>query len=133
MDREKVIKEFEAFVNGNCPSDSKHVCHMELMETVLALLKEQKETISELQNAYGYLQKQYFKAQDKLLKKQESKQYNRHEVACILADLFGDPCACHYYDIDTWLGDKCDFRETSCPKPVGVACWEQFLKHRKGR
>lgn len=41
-DREKVIKEFEAFVNGNCPSDSKHVCHIELMETVLALLKEQK-------------------------------------------------------------------------------------------
>ena len=43
MDREKVINEFEAFVNGNCPSDSKHVCHIELMETVLALLKEQQE------------------------------------------------------------------------------------------
>ena len=45
-DREKVIKEFEAFVNGNCPSDSKHVCHIELMETVLSLLKEQEEMIS---------------------------------------------------------------------------------------
>lgn len=45
-DTEKVIKEFEAFVNGHCPSDFKHVCHIELMETVLALLKEQKEEIA---------------------------------------------------------------------------------------
>ena len=68
-----------------------------------------------------------------LLKEQEAKQYNNHEVACILADLFGDPCACNFNDIDTWLPYKCDFRETCCPNPVGVACWEQYLKHKEGR
>lgn len=36
------------------------------------LLKEQDETIKELQNAYGYLQNQFFEAQDKLLKEQEA-------------------------------------------------------------
>lgn len=65
-----------------------------------------------------------------LLKEQEAKQYNNHEVACIIADLFGDPCACNFNDIDTWLPYKCDFRETCCPNPVGVACWEQYLKHK---
>lgn len=68
-----------------------------------------------------------------LLKEQEAKQYNSHEVACIIADLFGDPCACNFNDIDTWLPYKCDFRETCCPNPVGVACWEQYLKHKEGR
>ena len=68
-----------------------------------------------------------------LLKEQETKQYNSHEVACIIADLFGDPCACNFNDIDTWLPYKCDFRETCCPNPVGVACWEQYLKHKEGR
>ena len=68
-----------------------------------------------------------------LLKEQEAKQYNNHEVACIIADLFGDPCACNFNDIDTWLPYKCDFRETCCPNPVGVACWEQYLKHKEGR
>jgi hypothetical protein len=68
-----------------------------------------------------------------LLKEQEAKQYNSHEVACIIADLFGDPCACNFNDIDTWLPYKCDFRDTCCPNPVGVACWEQYLKHREGR
>jgi hypothetical protein len=68
-----------------------------------------------------------------MLKEQEAKQYNSHEVACIIADLFGDPCACNFNDIDTWLPYKCDFRETCCPNPVGVACWEQYLKHKKGR
>ena len=66
-----------------------------------------------------------------LLKEKEGKQYNNHEVACILADLFGDPCACNFNDIDTWLPYKCDFRETCCPNPVGVACWEQYLKHKE--
>ncbi len=68
-----------------------------------------------------------------LLKEQEAKQYNNHEVACIIADLFGDPCACNFNNIDEWLPYKCDFRETCCPNPVGVACWEQYLKHKEGR
>ena len=54
---------------------------------------------------------------------------NHHEVACIIADLLGDTCACNFNDIDKWLPSKCDFRNTCCPHPVGVACWEQYLKH----
>lgn len=56
--------------------------------------------------------------------------YNVHEVACIIADLFGDPCACNFNGIDEWLPQLCDFREKECPNVIGVACWEQYLKHR---
>lgn len=144
-DREKVIKSIECCVVNHvrcfddkdklCPyfNTKVYMCEIELLKDALALLNEQEDTINELQNAYGYLQKQFFEAQDKLLKEQETKQYNSHEIACILADLFGDPCACNFNDIDTWLPYKCDFRETCCPNPVGVACWEQYLKHKEGR
>ena len=64
---------------------------------------------------------------------QEAKRYTSHDVACIIADLFGDPCACNFNDIDEWLPYKCDFRDTCCPNPVGVACWEQYLKYKEGR
>ena len=57
--------------------------------------------------------------------------WNNHEVACLLAEMFGDGCACNFNGIDEWLPMKCDFAETACPHPVGVACWEQFLKHRE--
>lgn len=57
-------------------------------------------------------------------------EWNNHTVACLLADMFDDPCACNYNDIDEWLPKKCEVID-SCPNPVGVACWEQFLKHRK--
>lgn len=56
-----------------------------------------------------------------------------HEVACILAELFGDDCACNFNNIDEWLPNYCDFAETCCPNPVGVACWEQFLTHYNER
>ena len=59
--------------------------------------------------------------------------YNVHEVACIIADLFGDPCACNFNDIDEWLPYLCDFREKECPNVVGVTCWEQYLKHRHSK
>lgn len=55
---------------------------------------------------------------------------NNHEVALLLAELFGDTCACDFACIDEWLPFKCDFSETKCPNPDGVACWEQFLKYR---
>lgn len=55
--------------------------------------------------------------------------YNAHEVAEILADLFGDPCACNFNGIDEWLPAKCEL-QAACPNPVGVACWEQYLKYR---
>lgn len=63
------------------------------------------------------------------LKKQDG-DWNNHKVACLLAEMFGDDCACNFNGIDEWLPMKCDFAETACPNSVGVACWEQFLKHR---
>ena len=53
-----------------------------------------------------------------------------HEMACILADAFGDTCACNFNGIDEWLPLYCDYADTCCPHPTGVACWEQYLKHR---
>ena len=59
-------------------------------------------------------------------------EWNNHTVACLLADLYDDPCACNYNNISEWLPEKCEVID-SCPNPVGVACWEQFLKHRAER
>ena len=55
--------------------------------------------------------------------------YTRHEVACIIADLFGGTCACDYSGNDEWLPQYCDFADNVCPNTVGVACWEQYLEH----
>lgn len=55
--------------------------------------------------------------------------YTAHEVAVILADAFGDDCACNFNGIDEWLPFKCELIE-SCPNTCGVACWEQYLKYR---
>ena len=54
---------------------------------------------------------------------------NNHEIACMMADFTGDPCACNFNDIDEWLPQYCDFNDTCCPNPGGVACWEQYLKY----
>lgn len=59
-------------------------------------------------------------------------EWNNHTVACLLAEFFGDTCACNYNDIDEWLPEKCEVID-ACPNPVGVACWEQFLKHKAER
>ena len=55
--------------------------------------------------------------------------YTAHEVAMILADAFGDDCACNFNGIDEWLPFKCELLD-ACPNPYGVACWEQYLKYR---
>lgn len=57
--------------------------------------------------------------------------YNNHEVATIIADLLDDDCACNFNDNNEWLPEYCDFKDTCCPHPVGVACWEQYLKYRE--
>lgn len=62
------------------------------------------------------------------LKDDAAQGWDNHEVACILAELFGDACACNYNSIDEWLPLVCDFKDI-CPNTVGVACWEQFLTH----
>lgn len=59
-------------------------------------------------------------------------EWNNHTVACLLAELFDDTCACNYNGIDEWLPEKCELLD-ACPNPVGVACWEQYLKHRAER
>ena len=61
----------------------------------------------------------------------EIKQWNNHEVACLLAEMFGDNCACNFNDISEWLPQYCDFPDSCCPHTDGVACWEQFLKYRE--
>ena len=63
---------------------------------------------------------------------QPQTEWNNHTVACLLAELFGDACACNYNGIDEWLPEKCEVID-ACPNPVGVACWEQFLTHRAER
>lgn len=52
--------------------------------------------------------------------------FNTHQVACMLADIFKDNCACNYNGNDEWLPGVCEVIE-SCPDPIGVACWEQFV------
>ena len=64
-----------------------------------------------------------------LLNEHNVGRFNAHEVACILAEVMGDDCACNFHDHDEWLPQYCEFAETSCPNPAGVACWEQYLKH----
>ena len=59
-------------------------------------------------------------------------EWNNHTVACMLAELFDDDCACNYNGIDEWLPRKCELLD-ACPNPVGVACWEQYLKQRAER
>lgn len=92
MDREKVISGFQRCRLMNkmncdkCPYDyngrgnGKSECTAELATDALALLKEQERTINGLQNAYGYLQKQFFEAQDKLLKEQEAVVPYQHDA-----------------------------------------------------
>ena len=61
---------------------------------------------------------------------EEKKMYTAHEVAEILAEVIGDDCACDVHDNDEWLPYHCEFADTVCPNPCGVACWEQWLKWR---
>ena len=61
----------------------------------------------------------------------DGKLYTSHDVAVILANAIGDDCACNINSNDEWLPQLCELQE-ACPYPVGVACWEQYLKHRAG-
>lgn len=54
--------------------------------------------------------------------------YTQHEVAKILAEAIGDPCACNVNCNDEWLAMVCDLQD-ACPNVEGVACREQYLKH----
>ena len=58
----------------------------------------------------------------------DGKLYTSHDVAVILASAVGDDCACNINSNDEWLPQLCEL-QGACPHPVGVACWEQYLKH----
>lgn len=101
-------------------------------ENAIEYLKEVQSHI-DLENG-GNTQKMY-DAIDMAIKALENAPtakvvWDNHKVACLLADMFGDTCACNYNGIDEWLPKKCDFANRGCPNVVGVACWEQFLKYR---
>lgn len=76
--------------------------------------------------------KDYSFVQTVLLCAPTVKAYTAHEVAEILAEEYGDLCACNYNGNDEWLPEKCELL-SACPYPAGVACWEQFLKYRGQR
>lgn len=51
------------------------------------------------------------------------------EIAEMLLDLFGDPCACNFKNIDEWLPKYCEYCETECCNITSSKCWEQFVKY----
>ena len=55
--------------------------------------------------------------------------YTANEVAEIIADLFGNTCACNFNDIDEWLPFKCELID-ACPNPCGVACLGQCFGYK---
>ena len=71
VEREKVMSWLEGLAQQDWRMFHSDSEVQVIAESALTLLKEQKETIDELQNAYGYLQKLFFETQDKLLKEQE--------------------------------------------------------------
>jgi hypothetical protein len=118
--------------------------------TLYADLEERKEPITfiggsrdggkiyYLENAVRFLQQslkdqreetERWKSAALYYAEQRKNQYNAHEVAEILAEAFGDPCACNFNSNDAWLPEKCELQD-ACPRPDGVACWEQYLKFR---
>lgn len=97
-------------------------------------LISRKAAINEIRRFSGYLDEDMINRINIGLNRLPSAQpeWNDHTVACLLAELFNDDCACNYNGIDEWLPSKCELLD-SCPHPAGVACWEQFLTHRKER
>ena len=54
--------------------------------------------------------------------------WTTEQVAEMLANLFGDECACNCNGIDEWLPSACKYADTQCPDPKEKhGCWMQFL------
>ena len=51
------------------------------------------------------------------------------EAANIIAELFGDDCACNFNGIDGWLPQYCEHAATDCTHTAGTTCWEQYIKY----
>ena len=55
-------------------------------------------------------------------------EWTTEQVAEMLANLFGDECACNFNGIDEWLPLACKYADTQCPDPKEKhGCWMQFL------
>ena len=55
-------------------------------------------------------------------------EWTTDEVAELLANIFGDECACNWSGNDEWLPGVCKYAETTCPSPKEAnGCWKQFL------
>lgn len=85
----------------------------------------------ELIKALEYDRGQYYKGYEDAKAERKKDEWTTHEVACLLAEVMGDDCACNVNGNDEWLPFVCEFAETTCPDVAGVACWEQWLVHRK--
>lgn len=111
----------------------------EAAEAIEALQQENngwRERYDELDAGHSRLFKDFCKLQQENEQLQElakakadGRLYTRHDVAVILAEFMGDNCACNFNGIDELLPKYCELLK-SCPDVVGVACWEQYLKHR---
>lgn len=54
-------------------------------------------------------------------------------VAEILAEQFGDECACNFNGNDEWLPAVCQY-ENTCPNPPErIGCWMELLRHKYRR
>ena len=54
-------------------------------------------------------------------------------VAEILAEQFGDECACNFNGSDEWLPGVCQY-ENTCPNPPErLGCWMELLRHKYRR
>lgn len=103
--------------------------------TLNEAIKHCEEVIEELENdciecARDHKQLAEWLRELKAYREAEKYKWNNHQVACLLADIFGDTCACNYNGNDEWLPFKCELLDV-CPNTVGVACWEQYLIHRE--
>jgi hypothetical protein len=62
------------------------------------------------------------------IEERKAGEWTTEQVAELLANLFGDECACNFSGIDEWLPSACKYSETDCPEPKEKhGCWMQFL------
>jgi len=62
------------------------------------------------------------------IEEREKGKWTTEQVAELLANMFGEECACNFNGIDEWLPSACKYSETTCPNPKEKhGCWMQFL------
>ena len=130
----ELVKALRIRSRNLCPGDICDRCeaiHFLCSDKVMHDAAAAIEELQQIADHYEQTAKDYWKeACEYKAQLPKRGEWNNHEVACLLAEMFGDDCACNLNGIDEWLPQYCEFAETCCPNPGGVACWEQFLKHR---